>query len=229
MNRLPSLLALTALLVAPIARADEPAPKAPAASEAPAAPAQPPAPVVSVPTYENRTCPIMAKASSTALFTDTTEHGRIYVCCLPCVPKIQRDQERAYTAAYPNPKKLENTVDPWTGETLGTDAVTVSLQGYVVRVAPANVKRAQANAQIVLVKALRPKTVDIGNLTSPISNKPVVDNVFVLVDDDLIRLAAPAEVEQVKLDPEKARKTAKETAARQTQPGSGTTSPSPGR
>jgi hypothetical protein len=195
------------------ARADEPAATPPA--PAPAGRPQPAAPVVSVPTFENKTCPIMAKPSSKALFTDTAEHGRIYVCCVPCVPRIQQDQERAYAAAYPTVRKVENAVDPLTGEAFGDDAATVSLQGYEIRVAPRNVKRAQANAQVVLVKALRPKVVDVGNGTSPVSGKPVVDNAFALVDDDLIRLASPAEVEDVKRDPEKARRVAKEIAAKE--------------
>jgi hypothetical protein len=203
----------------PSARAEEPAPRPAPAPSAPARPA------VSVPTFENKTCPIMAKPSSKALFTDTAEHGRIYVCCMPCIPKIQRDQERAYAAAYPAPKKVANAVDPLTGKALGEDALTVSLQGYEIRVAPANIQRAKANAQIVLTKALRPRVVDIGNLTSPISGKPAAANVFALVDDDMIRLASAAEVEDVKRDPEKARKAAKDIAARQARPGSGSTPP----
>jgi hypothetical protein len=216
MKHVPVVLVLVALFAPAVpARAGDPAPK-PAPK---AAPSPRPAPVVSVPTFENKTCPIMAKPSSKALFTDTAEHGRIYVCCTPCVPKIKADQERAYAAAYPAVKKVGNTVDPLTGETLGADAATVSLQGYEVRVAPQGVQRAQANAQIVLTKVLRPKVVDVGNRTSPISGKPVADNTFVLVDDELLRLASAAEIEEVERDPEKARKAAKEIAARQTAAG----------
>lgn len=185
-----------------------------AAEDTPPAPKQP-APVVSVPTYENATCPIMGKPSSKALFTDTADHGRIYVCCMPCVPKIKRDQERAYAAAYPTVRRVGNTTDPVTGKALGEDAVTVSLQGYEIRVAPASAERAKANAQIVLTLVLRSNVVDVGNLRSPISNQPVADNVFVLIDHDLVRLAAASEIEDVKRDPEKARKAAKEIAARQ--------------
>jgi hypothetical protein len=208
-------LFLVAAVIAVLASSSPALAEESAPAPAPGAPQQPTAPVVAVPTFENKTCPIMAKPSSKALFTDTAEHGRVYVCCMPCVPRILKDQDRAYAAAYPNPKKVENTVDPLTGEALGPDAATVSLQGYEIRVAPKNVKSAQANAQIVLTKALRPKVVDIRNLTSPVSGKPVAANVFVLVDDDMIRLAAPAEVDVVKRDPEKARKAAKEIAARQ--------------
>lgn len=204
------LIAMVLTVSASVARAEDPppAPKPPAAPERPA-------PVVSVPTFQNTTCPIMGKPSSLALFTDTADHGRIYVCCMPCVPKIKRDQDRAYTAAYPTVRRVGNTTDPLTGRALGEDAVTLSLQGYEIRVAPQSVKRTKANAQIVLTLLLRANVLDVGNLRSPISNQPVVDNVFVLIDNDLVRLAAATEVEDVKRDPERARRTAKEIAARQ--------------
>ena len=40
-------------------------------------------PEVTVPTWVNANCPIMAKPASAALFVDTT-FGRIYVCCAGC-------------------------------------------------------------------------------------------------------------------------------------------------
>jgi hypothetical protein len=213
----PLAIALVLAAAAVPARAED-APKPPAAPAPAPAPAAK-APVVSTPHFENKNCPIMAKPSSTVMFVETPENGRIYVCCLPCVPKIKQDFPRAYAAAYPTVKKLENTVDPWSGETLGKDAVTISLQGHEIRVAPGNVAKARANAQIVLVKATRPKVVDLKNATSPVSGKPVVDDAYVLVDDDLIRLAAASEVAEVRKDPEKARAKAKEIAKAAATPG----------
>lgn len=201
-----------------LARADEPAPapKAPPPAAVPAAAPQPSAaPVVTVPTYENKTCPVMGKPSSKALFTDT-DLGRHYVCCMPCVPKIKADPARAMAAAYPVTKKAGNTVDPLTGEAIGERPFMIWLQGYDIALASeANATRARANAQIVLVKALNPKVVEVGNGTDPITGKPVVDNLFVLVDNDLIRLSAGTSVDQVRAAPEKARKAAKESAARE--------------
>jgi hypothetical protein len=157
----------------------------------------------------------MGKPSSKALFTDT-DFGRIYVCCMPCVPKIRLDPARAVAAAYPVTKKAGNTVDPVTGEKIGENPFVLRLQGYEIALARAeNAKRARANAQIVLTKALNPKVIDVGNGTDPITNAPVVDNLFVLVDDHLIHLSAPASVDQVRRDPEKARKDAQAIAARE--------------
>src|SRR5262249_51199268 len=89
-------VSMTALLVAAWARF--------AAAQDPS-----PAPTVTVPTFENATCPIMGRPSSKALFADTA-HGRIYVCCPPCIGKIGLDPERAYRAAFPTTKKAGNTV-----------------------------------------------------------------------------------------------------------------------
>jgi hypothetical protein len=202
------------------ARADDPTPTpapgtapAPATADGARAPT-PAAPVVSVPTFENKTCPIMGKPASKALFVDT-EKGRLYVCCPPCVGKIKADLDRAYSAAYPVLRKAGNTVDPVTGEAIGDKPVLITLQGYEVALAnEGNTKRAQANAQIVLVKALDPKVVDLGNETDPTTGVAVVDNAFVLVDKDLIHLSSPKSVEAVRKDPEKARKAAKESAAK---------------
>jgi hypothetical protein len=209
----PFVPLVTVSLLGGIALADEPAPT-PAPPAAPA-PAPKSTPVVSVPTFENATCPIMGRPSSRILFTDTAK-GRIYVCCPPCVAKIKADPDRAYSTAYPTTRKVGNTVCPVTGQKIGDDAAVVLLQGYEISVANKDaVGKAQANAQIVLTKVLKPDVVDIGNLTSPISGKPVADNVFVLIDRDLVRLAAASEIEDVRRDPDKARKAAKDIAAKQ--------------
>lgn len=217
MKRLLPLVVLIAASTPPLL-ADEPRPQPPAAP-APAAPStgQPAStqPVVSVPTFENKTCPIMGKPASKALYTDT-DLGRHYVCCMPCVPKVKADPARAMAAAYPVTRNAGNTVDPLTGEAIGDRPFMIWLQGYDIALASeANAQRARANAQIVLVKALDPKVVDVGNGTDPISGQPVVDNLFVLVDKDLIRLSASTSVEKVRADPEAARRKAKEVAARE--------------
>lgn len=191
--------------------ADEPAKPAPP----PSAPEKPAVPVVTVPTFENTTCPIMGKPASKALFVDT-DFGRVYVCCLPCIKKVQADAERSCKAAYPVTKKAGNTVDPVTGAPVGDKPVFVTLQGYEIALADeSHVKAARANAQVVLTKATRPDVVDVDNHTDPITGQPVVANAFVLVDKDLIHLSSPTVVEKVRLDPEAARKKAKEIAAKE--------------
>jgi hypothetical protein len=141
MDRIPSFLLLalaTALPLAAPAQADPPAqPPAAPAPQQPAAPAPAPAPAptltVTVPTYINTTCPIMAKPASKAMFAETAR-GRIYVCCLPCIPRILKDPDKALEAAYPTIKKAGNTKCPVTDQALGADAVTVVLQGYEIGV-----------------------------------------------------------------------------------------------
>ncbi len=203
MKTLLSLSAVAAALLLTGVRAD--------AEEA--APAS--APVVSVPTFENKTCPIMGKPSSKALFTDT-DYGRVYVCCPPCIKKIQADALRATQAAYPVLKKVGNTTDPVTGAKIGDKPVLITLQGNEIALASEeSVKPARANAQIVLTKVLKPDVVDVGNRTDPITGKPVVDNAFVLIDKDLVRLSGPEVVEAVRKDPAAALKAAKEIAAKE--------------
>lgn len=175
------------------------------------------APTVTVPTFENATCPIMGKPSSKALFTDT-EFGRVYVCCPPCIRKIRDDAERAWKAAYPVVKRAGNTVDPVTGDPVGDRPFLLSLQGYEIALAsPDNAARARANAQVVLVKATRPDVVDVGNRTDPVNGKPVVDNAFVLIDKFLVHLSAPSVVESVRRDPAKVLEAAKELAAKESE------------
>ncbi len=189
------------------ARAGDPAPVP--------APATKAVPVVSVPTYDNETCPIMGKPASKALFTDTP-FGRVYICCPPCIKKVQADGERAVKAAYPVVRKAGNTLDPVTGAAVGDKPVLVTLQGYEIAFANEdNAKAARANIQIVLTKAIHPTVVDIGNETDPITGKPVVNNAFVLIDKDLVRLSAPSVVDDVRRDPEKALKAAKDIAAKE--------------
>ena len=58
--------------------------------------------------------------------------------------------------------------------------------------------KAAVNYQIVLTKALRPGVVDVGNHTDPVTGKPVADNAFVLIDNDLVHLSSPKVVEDVR-------------------------------
>lgn len=103
-----------------------------------------------------------------------------------------------------------------TGAKVGDKPVLITLQGYEIALASEDsVKPARLNAQITLTKATRPDIVDIDNHTDPITGQPVANNAFVLIDKDLVRLSAPSVVDSVRLDPEKARKAAKEIAARE--------------
>ncbi len=212
MRRLAPLYALALGCIAGLSRptAADDAPAAPA----PATPAAPAAPAVTVPTYINTTCPIMGKAASKAMFADTI-HGRIYVCCPPCIAKILKDPDRAYAAAYPVVKKAGNSVCPITDKPLAADAVTVVLQGYEVGVCATCAKQAQENSQIVLAKALDPKIVEIRNRTCPITNQPVATNAFCVIGNELVHLSSPKAVEEVRKDPVKALLAAKDIVARQ--------------
>jgi hypothetical protein len=203
MRRFASILAAAVALAALPSRAR-------AADPAPAPEALP----VTVPVYENRTCPIMGKPASKVMWAET-EQGRIYVCCPPCIAKIKQDPARAYAAAYPTVKKAGNAVCPVTGKTLGADAQTIVLQGYEIGLAPGaeTLAAAKEDKQVVLAKALNPKVVDVGNRTCPITKKPVVPDAYCLVGDSLIRLSSPEAVAEVKKDPAAALKAAKDSVA----------------
>jgi len=176
------------------------------------------APTVTVPTFANPTCPIMHKAIVSKQFAET-EMGRIYVCCPPCIAKIKKDVPAAYKLAYPTTTKAGNKACPVTGKPLDDKAVTILLQGHEIGLSSSDaIAAARADAQITLVKATRPKVVDVGNRTCPINGQPVVANAFALVGDDLIRLSSPAAVEEVRKDAAKALKAAKDAAAAQAAP-----------
>jgi len=170
------------------------------------------APAVTVPTFANASCPIMAKKASLKLFVDTPS-GRIYMCCIKCAKEIRADPERARAAAYPKVERTKNTVCPVTGETIPEkDAPTITLQGYEVPLCCKGcADDARANAQVTLVKATNPNVRDVANRTCPITGKPVVANAFALVGDDLIRLSSPECVEGVTKDAAAALRKAKES------------------
>lgn len=224
MHRLFSFLLMTGLLASTLpVQADPPAqppaappaqpPAGPAQPAQPAAPAQP-ALTVTVPTYINTTCPIMAKAASKAMFAETAK-GRIYVCCPPCIAKILKDPEKAYAAAYPTTKKAGNKVCPVTDKPLEADAVTVILQGYEIGVCKTCAAEANKNHQITLAKALDPKIVEVRNATCPVTSQPVAINAFCVIGNELVHLSSPKVVEDVKKDPAKYLKAAKDIVAQQ--------------
>ena len=220
MYRLFSFLLMTGLLgLALPVEADPPAvppaqpPAGPAQPAQPATPAQP-ALTVTVPTYINTMCPIMAKAASKAMWAETGK-GRIYVCCPPCIKKILADPEKAYAAAYPTTKKAGNKVCPVTDKPLEADAVTVTLQGYEIGVCKTCAAEANKNHQITLAKALDPKIVEIRNTTCPVTNQPVATNAFCVIGNELVHLSSSKVVEDVKKDPAKYLKAAKDIVAKQ--------------
>lgn len=152
---------------------------------------------VEVPTFANRTCPIMGKKVSMPLFIDT-EVGRFYVCCKPCFKKIRKDLEAAHKTAYPVVETVDNKVCPVSGEPVGKDAETVTLQGYAFKVCCAGcVDAARTDSQLTLTKVTRAGVEDLGNATCPITGKPVEANAFVLLDNALVRLSDEKLVEDV--------------------------------
>lgn len=170
---------------------------------------------VTVPIFNNASCPIMGKPVSTPLFTDT-EKGRIYICCKKCVSKIQADVAKAHQTAYPVVKKAGNTICPVSGDKIEKDSPTVTVQGYEVSVCCDDcIKEVQTNTQIMLTKATDPKVVDIDNKICPITEKPVAKNAFCLIGKELVRLSSPECVEAVKKDPKKALEKAKELKAKE--------------
>ncbi len=199
---------LAAILIAalPSALAD----RSDAPPQAPAAPAL----QVTVPTYSNRTCPIMAKPASRVMFADTA-NGRIYVCCPPCIKKILADPGRAYKTAYPLTRRAGNTVCPVTDKPLGSDATSVVLQGYEIGVCATCADRARREHQITLAKALDPKITEIRNRTDPTNDQPVTANDFCVIGKELVHLSSPRSLATVRADPAKALAAAKKIVARQ--------------
>lgn len=186
----------------------EPAKSAGAGAAKPAEPL-----AVTVPVVMNPNCPIMGKPSSALLFTDT-EKGRIYLCCAPCARKVRKDPDRAYDAAFPTSRKAGNTVCPVTGRKIDERSPSVLLQGVEIAVATEDAKKlAPSMAQVVLAKALDPAVRDVGNVSCPITGKPVAANAYCLVGKDLVRLSGAECVDEVRKDPARALAKAREDAA----------------
>ncbi|MBL8723343.1 MAG: hypothetical protein JNK49_04820 [Planctomycetes bacterium] len=211
---------LSLLAAACSAPAPAPAPTAaptPAAAPTPTAAAQPAdtgtAPAVVVPSFPNNTCPIMGKAASLELFTDTPA-GRIYLCCKPCVPKVQADVPAAVQTAFPVPQRHRNPKCPVTGNPIGAFAETVVLQGHEFQVCCAEcVERARRDAQTTLVHLLLPEVRDLDNPTCPVSGEPVAPNAVVQVGDELVHLASLRHLAAVERDPAGALAKARTSAA----------------
>ena len=182
---------------------------------------------VEVPTFPNATCPIMGKKVSMPLFVDTSA-GRFYVCCKPCFKKILADVPAATKTAYPTVKVVGNKVCPVSGEPIGKEAITVTLQGHSFEVCcEACVAAARANSQITLTKLLRQSVVDLGNTTCPVSGEPVAPNSFVLIGDTLVRLSSPKAVADVEKAPLATLEKARELRSKQPEPAKHVHTPKP--
>jgi len=156
---------------------------------------------VVVPAQPNGTCPIMGKPASESLWAETA-HGRIYVCCAPCIRKIRADPERAYEAAYPTVTRAANAQCPITGRPIEDGATAVVLQGISVSLCCGKCEApARERSQIALVKATRPRTRDVGNVSCPVSGEPVDPDTIVLIGDELVRLHSKECVESVQARP----------------------------
>lgn len=148
-----------------------------------------PPPTASVPTWPNATCPIMGKPVSMSLFVDT-DLGRVYLCCKPCAKKVLADVPTAHKTAYPVVGPSANATCPISGEPIGTDAVTMTLQEHRFQVCcAACLPIARREAQVTLAKVTA-AVVDLGNEACPITGEPVTANAFVVIDDTVVRLSS---------------------------------------
>lgn len=153
-------------------------------------PAPSPAPMVEVPTFGNATCPIMGKKVSMPLFVDT-ELGRFYVCCKPCIRKIQADLPTAHKTAYPNVQAHDNATCPVSGRPIAGRKNEVTLQGHRFAVcSEACIATARQHSQTTLVKLLRAGVRDVGNATCPLTKAQVAANSFALIGSAIVHLAA---------------------------------------
>jgi len=165
---------------------------------------------VTVPTFANATCPAMGKPTKPDLFVET-DHGRVYVCCKMCIKKVENDKDGMYKKAYPNAKPVGNKTCPSSGEALEKKAATVTIQGHEIGLCCNDCSKAVLeNSQIWLAKLTNPKVTDVGNTTDPIDGKPVANNAFVLIGDDLVHLSSQENVAAVTKDPKAALAKAKE-------------------
>ncbi len=164
---------------------------------------EPSPPAVSVPLAQNRTCPIMGKPISSALFVDT-DHGRIWVCCTPCNKKVLADLETAYKTAFPKSKRLDNPACPITGQAITKDSPRIQIQGLDFAVCCAECKKAALeDSQIVVAKLNNPQLQDLANRECPISGLPVAKNTFLVVEQQLVRLSSGDCVEWAAKDPKR--------------------------
>jgi hypothetical protein len=164
-----------------------------------------PVEAVAIPAYPNSTCPVMGKAISTRLYTDT-KYGRIYICCKACVKDIQEDVEYAYRTAYPETVKLANATCPLTGKPVDPkEPVRVELQGREFSVVDkAAAARAVEDAQATLAKLLDPQLTDVGNARCPTTGEAAGQNVIAVIEGRIVRFANLKAIEEARKDPKKA-------------------------
>jgi hypothetical protein len=152
----------------------------------------------------------MGKPTKADLFVET-DHGRVHVCCKMCLKKVEADKEAMYKKAYPTSKPVGNKACPSSGEALDKKAATVTIQGYEIGLCCNDcAKPVLENSLILLAKLTNPKVNDVGNTTDPTNGKPVANNSFVLIGDDLVHLSSQDSVEAVKKDPKAALAKAKQ-------------------
>lgn len=165
------------------------------------APASAQDPTAAVPSSPNASCPIMGKKASATLFVDT-ELGRVWVCCKPCFKKVLADVPTAHKTAYPVVHDAKNTQCPVTGTQLGEHAVELVLQNQRFKVCCSEcATRAKADSQPTLAKLLDAKVREVGNATCPVRGTAVAANHFVVIDQQLVRLADGKAVDAAKADP----------------------------
>lgn len=197
--RRTSLIVLASCLLASFAAAQESRPAGGAVASGPA---------VTVPTFQNETCPVMGKPAKADLFVET-DNGRVHVCCKMCLKKVEADKAGMYKKAYASAKPAGNKTCPATGEPVDGKS-TVTIQGLEIGLCCSDcAKPALENSQISLAKVKNPKLKDLGNKTDPISGKPVGNNFFCLIGDDLVHLSSADSTAEVMKDPKKALEKAK--------------------
>lgn len=158
---------------------------------------------VTVPIFNNVSCPIMGKPVSTRLFVETSK-GRFYVCCKKCNAKILEDVDTAHKSAYPHVQKIGNETCPITGNKIEKEAYKMVLQGFEFSLCCEKcTKEALENSQIVLTKLNNPKVVDAKNTVCPVTGKAVEKNVFCLIGNDLVHLSSTPCIDEVRKDPKK--------------------------
>ena len=182
-TRLASVCSALFACVAAVALAQDPAPAKPEGDKPAAKPA------LVVPDFGNATCPIMGKPVSKSLYA-TTERGRIYVCCKPCIKKIEKDVEKAWKTAYPVVKPAENEACPLTSKPVDARVPRVELQSAAIALCcPKCEPKAKAATQVALAKAHDAKLVDLENRACPITGEEADVDTIGVIDGSIVRFA----------------------------------------
>lgn len=169
----------------------------------PTPPPSPPTEVatLTVPEFANTTCPIMGKPASASLFTDTA-YGRIYVCCKPCIKKVQKEAEKSWKTAYPVVKPAGNALCPITGKAIDAAVPAVTVQGASIAVCCTTCPpKIAESTQIALAKANDAKLVDLANRGCPITGEETDPNTIAVIDGTIVRFANPKARSAAKADP----------------------------